>query len=185
MPQRTINQILTLFALVFLFVSITFAQSVTTVEPIAIHGRNSSWQAAQAVVASKHKLVVVTVNRPNRRQACRVQAFTNRELVCARVVGGPRIYLPEQVVALIVPGDDALRIRLVLGFNAGLGASIWGTIALAATCPACAVATGLAAFMMFSAAGATLIGDGQPERLLYVAAGRQLSRKFRYVQDWP
>jgi hypothetical protein len=119
-----------------------------------------------------HKFVVVTVDQPNRKQACRVQSFTKDKLVCTRVIGGPRTYLSNQVIALIVPGDDALRIRLVLGFNAGLGAAIWGTIVLAATCPACGVATGIAALIMFAAAGATLIGDGQPERLLYVAAGQ-------------
>ena len=61
--------------------------------------------------------------------------------MCARVFGGPRIYLPQQILALIIPGDDAVRIRLALGFNAGLGAAIWGTFVLAATCPACAVGT--------------------------------------------
>ncbi len=161
MPKRTVNGILTLFAVAYVSPTIGFCQSTTTVEPIVTHGRNSNWQVGQVLGASMHKFVVVTIDQPNRRQACRVQSFTEEKLVCARVFGGPRIYLPQQILALIIPGDDAVRIRLALGFNAGLGAAIWGTVVLAATCPACAVATGVAALIFFSAAGATLIGDGE------------------------
>ena len=71
---------------------------------------------------------------------------------------------------------------MVLGLNGGLGAAIWGAVVLAATCPVCAVATGIAAYFFFGAAGAILIGDDQPDRLLYLAPGQELSRKLGYVQ---
>jgi hypothetical protein len=104
------------------------------------------------------------------------------KLICSRAIGGPRTYLSQQVLALILPGDDGLKLRLVLGLNAGLGAAIWGTIVLAAACPACAVATGIVAFCFFSAAGAILIGDDQPDRAIYLAPGQKLTGKLRFVQ---
>jgi hypothetical protein len=185
MPKQTIRNVVILIALTLIPAAIVIAQTTNTVEPIYIHGRNSSWQVAQMAGASMHKFIVVTFDQPDRRQSCRVRTFTPDKLVCSRVIGGARTYLPEQVIALITPGDDALRIRLVLGFNAGLGAAIWSTVVLAATCPACAVGTGIAALFFFSAAGATLIGDGQSEHFLYTAPGQKLNSKFRYIEDWP
>jgi len=54
---------------------------------------------------------------------------------------------------------------------------------LAAPCPACAVVTGIVALLLFGAAGAILVGDNQPDRLLYLAPGQQLTGKLRFVQS--
>jgi hypothetical protein len=141
-----------------------------------------SWEGAQAIGSSHARLFVVTFDKPDRRQTCRIQSFTPESIVCSRGTGGSHSYLRQQVAALIVPGDGDSKRRFVLGLNAGMGAAIWGTVVLAATCPACAVATGIVAFLLFSAAGAVLIGDDQPDRLLYLAPGQELSRKLGFVQ---
>jgi len=61
-----------------------------------------------------------------------------------------------------------------------LGAAIWGTVVLAPVCPPCAVGTGIAAFLIFGATGAVLIGDDMPDRLLYLAPGQTLQVELRY-----
>lgn len=183
MSQGTIRSILTFFAIAFVFATVAVAQAATSVE-VPVSTANPSWQAAQLVGSSKGKLFVVTLDQPHRRQTCRIQSFTLDKLVCSRAIGGPRIYLPQQIISLILPGDGDLKLRLVFGLNGGLGAAIWGTVVLAATCPACAVATGITALLLFSAAGAVLIGDDQPDSLLYLAPGQQLTGKFRFVQPF-
>ena len=205
MSQRTTRGIFTLVAIALISATMALPQSPTsTVTPampansprlapsvgsskgdmLLILSKNSShtWLDAQWIGASNHKLVVVTFDQPHRRQSCHVKSFTVDKLVCSRAVGGPRTYLPQQVLALIIPGDENLRLPLLLGFNGGLAAAIWGTVVLTATCPACAAATAFAAFFFFAAAGAELIGDGQPDRLLYLAPGQQLTGKLRSVQ---
>jgi hypothetical protein len=185
MPQRIIRRIATLFIFTIVSATISLAQSSTSTEVTTIpaNSTSNSWQFAQSLGSSRHKLFVVTLDQPRRRQTCHVHSFTPDKLVCSRAIGGPRTYLPQQILAVILPGDDDVRLRLVLGFNAGLGVAIWGTVVLAAACPACAVATGVAAFFCFGAAGATLIGDGQPNRVLYLAPGQHLSAKLGYVQS--
>ena len=153
--------------------------SETFVIPI---NTGNTWQVAQSVGPSKGKIFVVTLGQPERRQTCHIRSFTLDKLVCARAIGAPRTYLPRQVLALILPGDGGFKLRFVLLANGGLGAAIWGTVVLAATCPVCAAATGIAAFFFFGAAGAVLIGDDQPEHLLYLAPGQQLTGKLRSVQ---
>jgi hypothetical protein len=182
MQLRTIRHIFTLFALALVCATVSRAQSPTSTGALLVPPYNT-WQVAQQVGSSKGKLFVVTLDQPNRRQTCRIQSFTRDKLVCSRALGGPRTYLPQQVVALILPGDGALKLRLMLGLNGGLGAAIWGTVVLAAACPACAVATGIAAFFCFGAAGAIGMGDDQPDRLLYLAPGQQLSGKLGFVQS--
>ena len=182
MPQRTVRPILTLLALALVSATAGFAQSPTSSGPLLAPPYNT-WQVAQQVGSSKGKLFVVTLDQPTRRQACRVRSFTRDKLVCSRAIGGPRTYLPQQVVALILPGDGALKLRVMLGLNAGIGGAIWGTVALAAACPACAVATGIVALVLFCAAGAIGMGDEQSDRLLYLAPSQQLSRKLGYVES--
>jgi hypothetical protein len=182
MPQRTTRSILTLFALAFVSATIALAQSSTSPE-IPLSPTHNNWQIAQLVGASGGKLFVVTLDQPSRRQTCHIQSFTMDKLVCSRAIAGPRTYLRQQVVALLLPGDGALRLRSGLGFNVALGAAILGTIALVATCPVCAVVTGIATLLLFGAAGAVLIGDDQPNRLLYLAPGQQLSSKLGFVQS--
>jgi hypothetical protein len=181
MHQRTNRSILGLFALAVASAGVAVAQqSSTSTETLSIP--DSTWQIAQSLGSTKGKLFVVTVDQPQRLQVCHIQSFTLDKLVCSRPIGSPRVYLPQQVLAVVLPGDDDLKLRLVLGFNGGLGVAIWGTVVLAAACPACAVATGIAAFFFFGAAGAVLIGDDQPNRLLYLAPGQQLSPKLGYIE---
>ncbi len=186
MTHRTTQRILTLSALVLISVNIAPAQSSTSTQALTIPLGNiaasNSWQAAKQVGSSKGELFVVTVDKPQRRQTCRVQSFTAEKLVCSRTIGEPRTYFPHQVVALLLPGDARLKLQLMLGLNGAAGVAIWGTVVVAAICPACAVATGVAALLLVCAAGAILIGDDQPDHLLYLAPGQQLSRKLGYVQ---
>jgi hypothetical protein len=184
MHQRTNRSVFSFFALAIVSAAVAVAQSSTSTETpiIPAGGMNSTWQAAQSPGSPKHMLFVVTVDQPQHRQACHVQSFTPGKLVCSRAIGSPRVYVSQQILAVILPGDADLKLRLVLGLNGGLGAAIWGTVILAATCPACAAATGIAAFFFFGAAGAVLIGDDQPNRLLYLAPGQQLSPKLGYIE---
>lgn len=182
MTKLTIRCILTCVSLALVSATIAFAQSPTSTETLTLP-TGHTWQAAQLVGSSNGRLFVITRDQPQRRQTCHVQSFTQDKLVCSHAIGGPRTYLPQQVVALILPGDGDLKLRLVLGFNGGLCAAIWGTVVLAVTCPACAAATGIAALFFFCAAGATLFGDDQPDSLLYLAPGEELSHKLGYVQQ--
>ena len=186
MSQRSICRILFPFALSLASMTITLAQSPDSPETFAIPIGNSSvvndWQVAQQVGATKGKLLVVTQDQPQRRQACRIQSFTLEKLVCSRAFGGSRTYRPQQVLALILPGDEGMRLRVLLGLNGASAAAIWGTVVLAATCPACAAATGVAALLLLCAAGAIGFVDDQPERLLYLAPGQQLTGKLRLIE---
>jgi len=48
---------------------------------------------------------------------------------------GPRTYLRQQIVGIVLSGDHGLKLRPLLGLNGGLAAAIWGTVVLAATLP--------------------------------------------------
>jgi hypothetical protein len=181
MPQQMVRSVLTFFALFLVSAFVTLARSQTSTVALALPAHNS-WQVAQLARSSKGKIFVVTLDQPERRQFCHIQSFALDKLVCSRAIGGPRTYLRQQVLALILPGDNSLRWWMVLGFNGTAGAAIWGTVVLAASCPVCAVATGIAALWFFGAAGATLYCDYQPDRLLYLVPGQELSSKFGYVQ---
>jgi hypothetical protein len=178
MPERLIRRVLTLSALAILSSIAALAQAPAAP---AVHAR-TVWQSAQLTAPSKGKLFVVTADQPNRRQTCHVQSFTVEKLVCSRAIGDPHTYLPQQVIALILPGDGHLKLYALLGLNSALGAAIWGTVVLAAMCPPCAVVTGIAAFLIFDVAGAIAIGDDLPDRLLYLVPGQQLSSKVGVVE---
>jgi len=181
MPQRGITHIFTLFFVVALIsANIASAQSSRAPDILTVSDSHT-WHYAQVLGGSKRKLYVITIDQANRRHTCRVQSFTDDKLVCARAIGTPRTYRSNQIVAILLPGDDALRFRVLLGLKAGLGGAIWETVVLAATCPACAVGMGIAAFVFFAAAGAIGFTDDVPDRLLYLAPGQQLSRKLGYV----
>ena len=181
MNSRPIRRILTLFAGVLIAATAGHAQISPTLRDAAVSS-DYAWLVAQSASSVKEKLIVVTVDSPNRRQTCRIQSFTPDKLVCSRGIGGSHAYLRQQVAALVLPGDGTLKLKLVLGLNGGIGAAIWGTVVLAAACPACAVGTGVVAFLLFCAGGAILYGDDQPDRLLYLAPGQQLSQKLGFVQ---
>lgn len=96
-------------------------------------------------------------------------------------MGRTRTYLPDQIAAMILPGDRVLTIGMLTGFNAGLGASIWGTVILAAACPLCAAGTAAAALLFFGGIGAVLYAGDEPERLVYLAPGQTEKDMGRYV----
>jgi hypothetical protein len=180
MKHRNIRSVFALIAIVVVTTTMVYSQSSTSfAAPLNDH---SSWQAAHLTGPSRGKLLVFTVDSPDHRQTCHIRSFTPDKLVCSRAFGGSRTYFAQEVIALILPGDEGLRLPLWIGFNGGLGASIWATVVLAAACPVCAAGTGIAALFFFSAAGATAYADGQPDKLLYLAPGRELSEKFSSVE---
>jgi hypothetical protein len=194
MPQRTIRSLSILIALVLASATTALAQSPAPVDlpPAITPVRNmemttlatapaEGWEVARSASPSGGRILVVTVDKPNRRQSCRVQSFTDEKVVCSRGFGDSRTYLKQQVAALILPGDEALTTGLFVGFNAGLGASIWATVALAAACPLCAAGTAVAAFVFFDLAGLTAFTGGEPDRIAYLAPGQKLSPKFNSV----
>lgn len=175
MIQRSIRTMFLLFAVVLIVATVASAQNPTTTEVVALPTINN-WQAAQSSAAGhERKLFVVTVDQPQRKQTCRVRSFTEDKLVCKS-----RTYLPQQVLAIILPSDHALR--WFLGLNAGLGASIYGTVVLAAICPACAAATAFTTLVCFSFAGAIAMSDNRPEHLLYLAEGQHLTGKLSSLE---
>lgn len=154
MTLRITRSIFTIISLALFSTMSGLAQSSNPTELVTTPVSNNAlndWRAAQQAGPSKGKLLVVTLDQPDRRQTCRIKSFTPNKLVCSRPFSRTQTYLPQQVLALILPGDRGLRLPLWLGFNAGLGASIWGTVVLATACPACAVATGIAALFFFGA----------------------------------
>lgn len=186
MCQRKISNVLALIGFTAASVVTGFAQSNASSGTFTIAAGNeasyATWEFAQQFDPSKHKVFVVTFDQPTRRQSCHIQSFTQDKLVCSRAIGGARTYVRKQVAALILPGDDELRRWVLLGLNGGLGTAIWGTVVLAAACPACAVGTGIAALICFSFAGAVGMTDNVPNRLLYLAPGHELSGKLGYVE---
>jgi hypothetical protein len=184
MLQRSTYRILCIFALGLVPAAIALAQFPNSPR-VPDSPDSKTWQQARLLTRHESKLFVVTVDQPRRRQSCRVQAFTEDKLVCSRAFGGPRTYPVQQIVALIVPGDGREVLRVWLGLNGGLGAAIWGTVVLAAACPACAVATGVAALLLFGVAGAVAFGDNEPDdRLLYLAPGQRLDRKLGNIYSY-
>jgi len=185
MSVRTIYSVFTVVALALVTSIAALAQSPDSTEVFTVPMSNTasgSWQDAPLAGASKGKLFVITLDQPDRRQSCHIQSFTVDGLICSRAFGGPRTYLPQQIAALILPGDGASKFRFLLGLNSAGGAAIWGTVLLAATCPACAVGTGIAALLLFCASGAVLIGDDQPDRVLYLAPGQRMAVNLHLVQ---
>ena len=183
MANRIIYALTTVLALTFLSQTLTLAQDQPTPSHPPMAGPLQRWDYASLRAPSRRKIVVVTMAQPTHRIACRVRSFTADQLVCKCPFGKTRIYKPQEVAALIIPGDDDLKLRLVLGLNGALGAAIWGTVVLAPTCIPCAVGTGIAAFFFFGTAGGVLIGDDQPDSLLYLAPGQTLNKKLGYVKS--
>ena len=182
--RRSINRkLLPVFAFVLASAGVACAQNLSKVE-IAVANSSDDWKRAEDITPVKSKRYVVTIDQPDRKQSCRVKTFTGDELVCSRSNRGSRIYKREQIVALIIPGTKSETLSFFLGFNAGLGASIWGTVALVATCPVCAAGTALAAFIFFELAGVTAMSDdaSAPDKLLYLAPDQVLSDEFRSVE---
>jgi hypothetical protein len=181
MTHRAIRNFLSLFSIIFATATVDLAQSSTAIETVAVD-HSKSWQGALSAVAANHKVIVVTIDKPDRKQTCRIQSFDQDKLVCSRAMGASRTYLAKQVIAVIQPGDGGLRVPLWIGLNGGLGAAIWGTVVLAAACPACAAGTAVAALIFFAFAGAVAYTDDVPDRMLYLAPGHELSGKLGYIE---
>ena len=182
MPNQANRIILTLFSLALVSGILAFAQSPTSrdVRPTPL---SNTWEAAQSVGASKGTLFIVTVDQPSRRQKCHIQSFTANEFVCLRAFGGHRTYPRPQIAALIIPGGEHLETSKVLQiiWPIHFGAAIWGTVVLAATCPACAAATAFVALYDLFGAGFVLLADDQPDRLLYLTPGQKLTGKLASI----
>ncbi len=179
MAHRIARTLTTILALTLLSQTLAHAQDQPTPAPPPAADPLQKWDYASLRAPSGRKLYVITMAQPTHRIACRVRSFTVDQLVCKGPFGTTHIHKPQEVSALITPNDNDVRLRLVLGLNGALAAAIWGTVVLSATCIPCAVATGVVALVLFAAAGAVLIGDGQPETLLYLAPGQQLHLKLR------
>jgi len=189
MFHRTIRLILNLFALALAAATFAAAQSPTPREAFKtpfVYVANNDWQIALKVGSSKRTLFVVTQDQPQRRQTCHLRSFTADELVCSHGNRSLRTYFRQQVVALILPGDQYSKLSKVLwavGFSE-FGAAIWGSVVLAATCPACGVAAGIGTVFYFGMAALFASGEEQPDRVLYLAPGQKLTGKFRFVQPY-
>lgn len=176
MLKRSTRSVLALFTVAILSTATSLAQASAPPD-VPLLNPSNTWEGALPAAASHRRILVVTTDHPDRRQGCRLKTFTPEELVCSRVMGAPRIYRREQVKALILPGDAGERLPLLLGVNGALGAAIWGTVVLAAACPACAAATAFAALYFFVGAGFVLFADDQPDRLLYRASSEAPASK--------
>jgi hypothetical protein len=186
MSQRAIRCVLIAFALALASAIIAVAQSSNSPEafkvPIGNGPAGDNWQAALSRRIFMGRLVVVTLDRPNSRQGCRLDSYTPDELVCSRAHGRRRTYLRQQVAALILPGYGGLQLGELIALHGGSGAAIWGTVVLAASCPICAAATAFAAFGYLIGA-AFVRGEDESDRLLYLAPCQQLSHKFAHIKS--
>src|ERR1700728_2642365 len=94
MSQRAIRRILVVFALALVSAIAAVAQSSTPLEtsklPMSSAPASDNWHAAMQVGSAKGKLIVVTVDQPNRRQSCHLQSFTPDQLVCSPAHGRRR-----------------------------------------------------------------------------------------------
>ena len=182
MAHRIIRTLATILALTFLSQTLALGQDQPTPAPPPAVDNLHTWDHAQSWALSAKNILVITMAQPTHRIACRVQSFTVDQLACKSPFGKSRIYKPQEVAALTTPSDDGFKLRFVLALNGVAAAAIWGTVVLASTCIPCAVATGVAALLFFGAAGAVLIGDDQPETLLYLAPGQKLQLKG-YIEE--
>jgi hypothetical protein len=180
MQQRISRTVVILLAGSIVALAPVLAQ--TNIASTLPEGATSNWEDAQATLASRGRLIVVTADEPHQRRVCHVHSITAEKLVCRNGIGRTRTYLPEQIAALIVPGDKVFTIAMFTGINAGLGASIWASVVLAAACPLCAAGTAVAAFLFFDLGGAILFTGPDPERLVYFAPGQDEAEMNRFVR---
>ena len=180
LSQQTLRRLLALATLTLLSATLALAQETPPPGNRDFAKKSTdNWSDAAIIGAPQKKLFVITMADPTHRHACRVQSITADQLVCKGSFNKTHVYKPQEVAALVTPGDYNLRVWMVSAANASLGAAIWATVVLIPTCPPCAVATGIAALISFGAAGAALIGEGTQEHLLYLAPGQTLQIKLR------
>jgi hypothetical protein len=136
-----------------------------------------NWAKASALASSKHKLIIATAADPTRRRACRVKSFTPDQLVCKGNFGTTNTYKPQEIAALIIPGNKDFRLGAFLIFNVVGAAAMWGTVELAAACIPCAFATDATAILIARRCRGHRDG-GRPEVLLYLTPGQTLQVKL-------
>ena len=188
LSQQTLRRLLTLATLMLLSATLALAQhrSVTSARPSAPtftaawrEPRYRDWSQLYPLHLGG-RLFVLTTQHPKARHTCHVRSFATDQLVCRDSLGVPHTYKSQDIATLIIPGEYELKLRMLAGFNAGLGAGIWATIVLAPVCPPCAAATALVALCAFSGAGAIMVGDDIEDAILYLAPGQTLQIKLRY-----
>lgn len=194
LSQSIVRRTLTLTALTILSASPALAQDLPSqlTSPTVTSRRESAISPPQpnepqyadwSRLGQLHlggKYFVITRAHPIVRHTCNVRSFTVDQLACKDSLGATHIYKPQEIAALIIPGEYDFRLRFVLGANAVMAAAIWGTIALVPVCAPCAAATAFAAFVAFAASGSILTGDEKPDSLLYLAPGQTLRVRLRY-----
>ena len=184
MPRTTACRIAAILMATLLSTTVVLAQgeqepvSSTSVINVPI-GPNKDWAQASAIASSRHKLIIVTLAEPTLRHTCRVQSFTPDQLVCKGSFGKTRTYNPQEIAALIIPGNKDLRLGVFLIFTGGGAAAMWGTLELAAACIPCAFATVAAAILITR--HCMRHRDGirpTPELLLYLMPSQTLQIKL-------
>lgn len=170
MITRSLRRILT--ALTFSFISVVAAQGQAA--------QTTSWASAQGVIQAEQKVYVITVAHPRRRHACLVHSIDDSEIVCTHL-GRTATFHAGDVAALIRPGEHTPVLLFFTGFLAAAGAATWGTVILAPICPVCAVATGVAAAVLYvMTMGSGFLADGDSaDTVLYLAAGQKLQVSLR------
>ena len=79
--RHPINRnLLQALAFVVASASVAYGQNVSTVE-IAVTNSSNDWKRIEDLTPIKSKRYVVTIDQPERKQSCRVQSFTDDELV--------------------------------------------------------------------------------------------------------
>ncbi len=137
--------------------------------------QTATWQGAQGLVATKKKVEIITIAHPKRRYSCVVDSINANEIICEHS-GHITTFRAEDVAAVIEPGYHSHWYLYFAGSLAAAGAATWGTVVLAAVCPICAAATGVAAlFLYVITPGTAFLSDGDSaDSLLYLAPGQTL-----------
>jgi hypothetical protein len=135
----------------------------------------ATWQGAQALVVAKKNVKIITIAHPKLRHPCAVVSISANEIICGHS-GHTMTFRAEDVAAVIEPGEHSHWYLYFAGSLAAAGAATWGTVVLAAVCPICAAATGVAALFLYVITPGTafLSDDDSADSLLYLAPGQTL-----------
>ena len=171
MNSSTLRLLFTGVALNFVFATVALGQSP----------RAPAWEGArQALVHTNGTLYIVTISHPNRRHKCLMQSINAGEIVCGQH-GHTVAYRAEDVAAIISRGTHTRWYLYFAGFLAAGGAATWATVALTSVCIPCALATGVAAILLYWVAPMTaMFTDGDTDdKLLYLAPGQSLKVRLQ------
>jgi hypothetical protein len=133
-----------------------------------VAGRSSACRA-------KKNVKIITIAHPKLRHSCTVVSISANEIICGHS-GHTMTFRAEDVAAVIEPGEHSHWYLYFAGSLAAAGAATWGTVVLAAVCPICAAATGVAALFLYVITPGTafLSDDDSADSLLYLAPGQTL-----------